>query len=160
MSIKISKMRKNEIKMIAKIASDSFSGMKNIKRALKWIKCNFNAFPRMQYFVAKSGNQVLGYILWVEKGGFRKKSVWELEQIALNGNFRGQGIGTKLIKKSLLEIKKYLEKRGSNLKLIKVTTGIENSAQNLYRKTLGAEVECVIKDLFRGDEVIMFTRFK
>ncbi len=160
MSIKITKMKIRDIKMMAKIASYSFSGMKNIKDALKWIKCNFNVFPRMQYFVARSGNQVLGYILWTERGGFRKRSVWELEQIAVNQDFRGQGIGKQLIKKSLLEIKKGLKKRGSTLKLIEVTTGVENKAQKIYKDVLGAEVECVIKDLFRSDEVIMFARFK
>ena len=144
---------------VAKIAAENFSGLKEIRLANKWVKCNFLAFPRTQYFVAKNGKKISGYILWIEKGGFRKDSVWELEQIAVAKDSQGQGIGTKLIEKSLPEIKKYLKKRGAVLKAIEVTTGTENKAQGLYKKTLGAEIECVVKNLFRGDEVIMIARF-
>lgn len=159
MKIKIIKAKRRDIKEIAKIASRSFSGLKENKKAIKWINCNFKAYPRMQYFVAKLEGKIVGYILWMEKGGFREKSVWELEQIAVDEKFSGQGIGAKLIKKSLAEIKKYLKKRNSKLKIIEVTTGTENIAQKLYQKNLGAKVECIIKNLFRGDEVIMIARF-
>lgn len=158
MEIKITKLKEKNIKTIAEIASASFSGLKDIKKAKKWIYCNFKAFPRFQYFVAKSKNKILGYILWTEKGGFREKSVWELEQIAIEEKFRGQGIGKKLIKDSLSEIKKYLKKRKSVLELIEVTTGTGNKAQKLYKEVLGAEVEAIIKDFFRGDEAIMIAR--
>lgn len=156
----ISKFTKKDIIGVVKIASHSFSGLREKNKAKKWIECNFKAHPRLQYFVAKINNKVVGYILWVEKGGFRSESVWELEQIAVDKNYRGKGIGAELIRKSLEEIKKYLKKRKSALKAIEMTTGAENRAQSLYKKTLGAEVECVIKDLFRGDEVIMVARFK
>lgn len=148
-----------DLNKIALIASENFSGLKNIEDAKKWVGCNFSAFPRTQYFVAETDGKISGYVLWLEKGGFRKESVFELEQIAVDKKFHGQGIGTQLIKKSLLELKKYLEERGSVLKAIEVTTGTDNRAQELYKKTLGAETECVIKDLFRGDEVIMIARF-
>lgn len=153
------KAKKENIKEIAKIASENFSGLKEIKKAEQWIICNLLAFPRAQYFVAEEKGKITGYILWLEKGGFRKNSVWELEQIAIKKDFQGQGIGTRLIKKSFLEIKKYLKKRGAKLKVVEVTTGTDNKAQNLYKKTLGAMPECVIKNLFRGDEVIMIARF-
>ena len=157
---KIEKLKKNGIKEVAKIASENFSDLKDLKKAIKWITCNFNAFPRMQYFVIKSRSKILGYILWVEKGGFREKAVWELEQLAIKKEVQKKGIGTELIKKSLLEIKQYLGKRKSTLKLIEITTGKENEAQKIYQKALGAKVECKIKDFFRTDEVIMIARYK
>lgn len=156
----ISKFTKKDIIDVVKIASHSFTGLREKTKARKWIECNFKAHPRLQYFVAKINNKVVGYILWVEKGGFRKESVWELEQVAVDENYRGKGIGAELIRKSLEEIKKYLKKRKSALKTIEVTTGAENKAQSLYNKTLGAKAECTVKDLFRGDEVIMVARFK
>ncbi|MGA2418018.1 MAG: N-acetyltransferase [Candidatus Staskawiczbacteria bacterium] len=162
--VNIVRAKIKDLSEIAKIASENFSGLKNKKNARKWIKCNFLAYPRTQYFVAKRSKghpgKISGYILWIEKGGFREKSIFELEQVAVKKDFQGQGIGTQLIKKSLLEIKKYLKKKGSVLKAIEVTTGIDNKAQDLYRKTLGAETECVIKNFFRGDEVVMIARFK
>lgn len=160
MKIKISKAIKKDIKGIAKIASENFSGLREKKYAIKWISCNFASFPRTQYFIAKINNEIAGYVLWLEKGGFREEAVFELEQIAVSKEFHGQGVGTELILKSVSEIKKYLKKRKARLKAIEVTTGAENKAQNLYKKTLGAEPECIIKNLFRGDEVIMMARFK
>jgi len=157
--IKINRIKKKDIPAIAKVASVCFSGMKDFKKAKKWINCNFKAFPRTQYFVAKYNELVVGYILWMEKGGFRKKAVMELEQIAVLPDFQNKEIGSKMIKESLKEIKKYLKKRKAKLKLIEISTGTANKAQRLYKKTLNAKVEAIIKDLFRGDEVIMIARF-
>lgn len=154
----IEKLKREDIPYIAKIASIYFHGLKNYYDALKWIECNFNAFPRMQYFIAKFGNDIVGYILWMEKGGFRKEAVWELEQIAVLPEYRGKGIGEKMIKESFENIKKYTHARGSKIKLILITTSAENLAQKIYSKVLGAKVECIIKDLFRSDEVIMIAR--
>jgi GNAT superfamily N-acetyltransferase len=156
----ITRAKLKNLDEIAEIGAENFSGLSDIKKAKKWIRCNFLAFPRTQYFVAKVKERTVGYALWIEKGGFRKESVWELEQIAIKKGFQGQGIGTQLIEKSLPEVKKYLKKRGAKLKLIEVTTGTENRVQGLYKKTLGAKSECVVKNFFRGDEVIMIARFK
>ena len=155
----IKKAKIQDLNEIAKISSENFSGLKDTKNAKRWIKCNFLAYPRTQYFVARTNGKISGYILWIEHGGFRKEAVWELEQIAVGKNYQGQGTGTKLIEKSLSKIKKHLEKRKSALKAVKITTRVNNRAQALYKKTLGAEVESIIKDLFRGDEVIMIARF-
>ncbi len=160
MAIQIRPMKAGEIGEVSKIASQCFSGMKDIKKARLWISCNFKAFPRARYFVAKDGAKVIGYILWLEKGGFRKEAVLELEQIAVGPQWQGQGVATLMIKDSLAIIKKELKKQGRQLKLVEATTGADNKAQELYKKTLGARPVCVIKNLFRGDEVIMMSRQK
>jgi ribosomal protein S18 acetylase RimI-like enzyme len=157
--ILIRRMKEKQIEEVADIASKCFSGLKGKGKAKKWIRCNFKAFPRMQYFVAQLRGKVLGYILWVEKGGFRENAVLELEQIAVHPDYRGIRIGTKLIRESLKELKDYLRKRRSKLKLIEISTGVSNKAQKLYKKTLNAKLECVIRDFFREDEVIMIARF-
>ena len=159
MNVLIRRMKETDIDDMTKVYLDSFKGMRDPESVEKWIRCNFNAYPRMQYFVAEIDGRVVGYILWVEKGGFRKEAVLELEQIGVLRDYRGQGIGSKLIIKSLEEMKKYLMGRGSKLKLVEVTTGTSNQAQKLYIKTLNAKPECLIKDLFRGDELIMIARF-
>ena len=159
MNVLIRRMKETDIDGMTKVYLDSFKGMRDPESVEKWIRCNFNAYPRMQYFVAEIDGRVVGYILWVEKGGFRKEAVLELEQIGVLRDYRGQGIGSKLIIKSLEEMKKYLMGRGSKLKLVEVTTGTSNQAQKLYIKTLNAKPECLIKDLFRGDELIMIARF-
>ena len=150
--------KKEDIAAIARIASQCFSGMKDLKKARLWITCNFKAFPRARYFVAKDGAKIIGYILWLEKGGFRKEAALELEQIAVEPARQGQGVATKMINDSLASIKKELKKQGRQLKLVEATTGTDNKAQELYKKTLGARPECVLKNFFRGDEVIMISR--
>lgn len=157
--IKILLAEKKDLKKIAEIAAENFSGLKEKNNAIEWVTCNFKAFPRTQYFVAKKGSEVAGYILWIEKGGFRKEAVFELEQIAVKKTFQGQGIGFQLIENAIVDIKKYLKKRKSSLKLVEVTTGSQNHAQSLYKRALGAKPECTVKNFFREDEVIMIARF-
>ena len=50
--VKIIRAGKKDLKYISEIASENFSGLKQKKDATKWVTCNFNAFPRMQYFIA------------------------------------------------------------------------------------------------------------
>jgi len=153
-------LQKKDIADVAGIASQHFGGMNKIEESVEWVCCNFRAFPRMQYFVAKEREKIIGYILWVEKGGFRRNAVFELEQLAVLKEKQGNGIGTLLIEQSLEEIKVFLQERGSKLRLVKVTTGAENKAQHLYKKSLGAVPAAVLVDFFHGDEVIMIARFK
>ena len=46
----------------------------------EWLRCNFNAFPRYLIFVAEIDDEIVGYIIWVQKSGFRPEAVLELEQ--------------------------------------------------------------------------------
>jgi len=160
MGLVVRRMVEGDLDSVVDIASKSFHGMRDRAKARMWIECNLRCSPRMQYFVAEDGGRILGYILWVERGGFREEAVLELEQIAVRPEFRGQGVATELIKRSLGEVRRYLEDRGSKLKLVLVMTGSEHGAQHLYEKALNVEVECVIRDLFRGDEAVMVARYK
>lgn len=155
-------MDEAEIDEAVKIYLSSFRGMGSEATVRKWFECNFRAYPRMQYFTALADGRVVGYVLWMEKGGFRRESVWELEQIAVHPDFRRRRVATRLIKESLEAIRKYLNERTprSKLKLVLVTSGVSNSvAHRLYRATLGAKPEAVIKDLYRADEAIYVARF-
>ena len=153
-------MKSEDLKEIVSDFLGCFHGMKDKKLIEEWISDNYRAYPRMQYFVAEDNNNVVGYILWMEKGGFRKESVWELEQICVKEDYRGNGVGHRLIEDSLEEIKSYINNRGSKLKKIIVTTGTENEARKLYENTLGAKPECTIRNLFRGDELILVADYE
>jgi len=125
-----------------------------------WIQCNFRAFPRMQLFVALEDGEVIGFILWTQKSGFRPQTVLELEQIAVRPDHQEQGIGEKLITESLSTVRRQLTEVGFALKSVLVTTRIDNQAQRLYQKALGAESVAIIQDLYSGDEVLMLRRFE
>ncbi|WP_281832701.1 GNAT family N-acetyltransferase [Vibrio nigripulchritudo] len=128
------------------------------QRSYEWLRCNLNASPRFLNFVAESNGEIVGYIIWVQKSGFRSEAVLELEQLAVSPKSQGQGIGRMLIKKSLPLVKEQLSSQDSVLKHILVTTRSDNFAQKLYQSTLGAQVETTISNLYSADEVLMIAR--
>lgn len=153
-------LKESEIDKAAHIYLEAFHGMAKLELAKQWLRCNLQAFPQKMCFGVWLDDSLLGYIVWTEKGTFRSEAVWELEQIAVLGEYRGQGIGEKLIRNSLSEVEARLKERQANLKLIMVTTGVTNESARLYEKVLGAKQESVIKDFYNGDEQIMLARFR
>jgi ribosomal protein S18 acetylase RimI-like enzyme len=113
----------------------------------------------MIFVAANELNQIVGYIQWLQKSGFRKETVIELEQIAILSTFQGKQIGTQLIAQSLKLVEEYLARQTSILKAVIVTTRSDNMAQNLYEKTLGVKINATIKNLYSHDEVIMIAHF-
>jgi len=123
-----------------------------------WLSCSLKAFPRTLCFIIEEKQQILGYIIWSQKSGFRPEVVLELEQIAVLPNHQGHGVGAQLIRESLALVKEQLSSVGSKLKHIVVSTRSDNHAQRLYRNALGAEIEATISDLYSADEVYMIAR--
>lgn len=151
---------KKDLASIAKINLTCFHGCANLEEALKWVSCNFQAWPRFHYFTLKEKNKLIGYILWYFKGGWRQNSVLELEQIAIERKYQGCGFGSKLIRDSLNQLKKYLKKEKRKLKAILVTTGTEQKAKKIYKQVLRAKPAAKINGLFRGDEIILIKKYK
>jgi len=128
------------------------------KQSYEWLVCNFNAFPRVLCFVAEDRNGIIGYIIWTQKSGFRPEVVMEIEQLAVSPNHQGKGTGRSLIMNSLPLVKTKLAENDSVLKHVFVTTRADNFAQELYKSTLGAEVEATITNLYSADEILMIAR--
>ncbi|MHA2937233.1 GNAT family N-acetyltransferase [Vibrio sp. RC27] len=148
-------MKSSDLEQTAQVHSEVFTRQ---TKSREWLQCNFNASPRFLSFVAVISDEVVGYIIWAQKSGFRPEAVVELEQLAVAPSFQGQGIGRQLIVKSLPLVKQTLAENGSTLKHIMVTTRADNFAQQLYKETLGAEVETTISNLYSADEVLMIAR--
>ena len=155
MKTKIRKMIATDLSSVAEVHRQTFARQ---DQSEKWIECNFRAYPRMQYFVAEDDTGVLGFIHWTQKSGFRREVVLELEQIAVLPERQHQGIGQRLIEVSIPMVREQLNERGAMIKHLMVTTRADNYAQKLYRKTLGAQIENTIKDLYSADEVLMLAR--
>ncbi|MCP3926582.1 MAG: GNAT family N-acetyltransferase [Desulfobacterales bacterium] len=153
--MKIRSLKVEDIEQTAEVHKAAFIRQ---GQSLEWIECNNKAFPRVQYFVAEDNNEIIGYIHWNQKSGFRPEVVLELEQLAVHPKKHGNGVATRLINESLPMVAAQLDKRGAKIKHILVTTRADNYAQELYRKTLGAEIETTISDLFSADEVFMIVR--
>jgi len=153
MSIRI--MAESDIENVAKAHELAFSRQTLSK---EWLTCALNAYPRNLCYLIEVENQVLGYIIWGQKSGFRPEVVLELEQIAVLPSYQGQGIGQVLITRSLDLVREHLALREARLKHILVSTRADNHAQSLYKKVLGAKVEATIENLFSADEVYMVAR--
>ncbi len=126
--------------------------------SLMWLESSLNAFPRLFSFIATNEDLVLGYIIWAQKSVFRPETILDLDQIAVHPKYQSKGVGKALIEGSLPLVKTQLAEQNSKLKHIIVNTRSDNFSQELYRKTLKAEVEAVIKDLYSADEVFMIAR--
>ncbi len=148
-------MRFDDISAVAEVHKKVFPRQ---QYSQEWIECNFRAFPRTQMFVAEGDNAIVGYVQWIQKSGFRPEVVLELEQIAVEPSHQGHGVGSMLIINSLSTVKQQLAAWNQKLKHLIVTTRVDNAAQRLYRKTLSAETEAIIKNLFSADEVVMIAR--
>lgn len=155
MDIVVRKMDAGDVDGAARVHGLAFPRQSDSR---SWIECNFRAYPRMQYFVAEAAGRIVGYIHWTQKSGFRSEVVLELEQLAVDPTCQGQGVGRQLIVRSLPQVRAQLRERGASLKHVMVTTRTDNHAQELYRRTLGVEVEAILRDVYSGDEVLMIAR--
>ena len=157
--ILIRQMLFSDIDAVAHIHIDAFpNDVEKYTQSQRWIHSKFLGWPVNRYFVAVNKERIIGYILWVEMGGFRKNCVLELEQLAIAIDCRGQSVGTHLLDESLMLMTQILAKEKRYIKLVEITTGKTNEAQRLYIKTLSASVKCKKKDFFEEDEVIMIAR--
>ena len=155
MMVTVRPMVNNDITDVAAVHAECFSRQTQSK---EWITCNFRAFPRIRYFVAEYNDNIVGYIQWTEKSGFRKEVVLELEQMAVFPKMQKCGIGTALIVQSLPMVKDDLAQRNAIIKHVVVTTRTDNESQKLYIKTLQVQREAIITNLFSADEVFMISR--
>lgn len=154
MQVRIAK--KSDLAEIAEIHALEFSRQQHSD---EWIRCSLNAYPLKRLFVAEiAPQQIIGYIIWTEKSGFRQEAVIELEQIAVSRAHQGKGVGHALIMESFDLVTHAIAKRGATVKSVLVTTRANNAAQQLYRKALGVQVVANIPGLYSADEVIMIRR--
>jgi ribosomal protein S18 acetylase RimI-like enzyme len=153
--MKIRLMKQSDLEGTAEVHRLTFIRQ---KQSLLWLQCNLNAFPRFLCFVAEENNTIIGYIIWNQKSGFRSEAILELEQLAVSPDHRSKGIGRTLITDSLPLLKAHLASNNAILKHILVSTRVDNFAQELYRSTLGAEIEATISNLYSSDEVLMVAR--
>lgn len=155
MRVTVRELTADDIDAAARVHADAFARQGHSRQ---WIAANAGGAPRLRLYVAELEGDVVGYILWTEKSGFRDEAVIELDQLAVLSSRRNQGIGRMLIERSLPRVADELAQRPARIKAVIVTTRTDNHAQRLYRNVLGAEPEAVISELYSADEVIMVAR--
>ena len=156
MSQRIRKAQKADLVRIAEIYAACFPREES---HFEWIDAIYHSYPKGVYYVLEVNNEVIGYILWCFKNGFRKKSIIELEQVGVHPDFSGKGFGRVLIKDSFDEFKALVKEQGFVVGALLVTTSEGNYAESLYKSILGVETASKIQGYGSGNELILYKSF-
>ena len=143
----------HDIDSISQIYSKCFV---NERDHLVWITSSFNSFPRGVYYVVEQQGVIAGYILWCVKNGFREATIVELEQIAVDPQYGGTGLGRRLISDSFEKFKRHVEDTGNKVGAVMVTTTEGHYAENLYKSTLNVSRAAVLAGYGCGNEIILY----
>ena len=143
----------HDLDSISQVYSECFPDERN---HLLWIKSSFNSFPRGVYYVVEQQGVIAGYILWCVKNGFRDATIVELEQIAVDSQYAGAGLGRRLITDSFEKFKQHVEDTGNKVGAVMVTTTEGNYAENLYISTLNVSRAAILCGYASGNEVILY----
>ena len=153
--MQIREIKKSDLKSSSLVHKENFT---RHNFSYEYLECSFNSYPKSLIYIVEENKNIIAYIIWTQKSGFRKEVVLELEQIAVLKNKQANNVGTELIVSSLKLVKVVLLKTQSRIKHIIVSTRDDNYAKKLYKKVLNVKVETVIKDLYSADEVIMIAK--
>ena len=121
-----------------------------------WIQSSYRSFPRAVYYVVEHEEIIAGYILWCVKNGFRDSTIVELEQVAVDPQYSGAGLGRRLIEDSFEQFKEHVEDTGHMVGAVMVTTTEGNYAEHLYKSTLNVSRAALLTGYASGNEVILY----
>lgn len=144
----------DDIESIANIHQQSFERQFD---SYTWVKSTLAAWPRFMVYVILNDVKIVGYIFWQQKSGIRTRVILELDQIAIQSDFRGKGLGEILIKNSLTEVENLLRNNDQTIKSILVSTRDDNKAKQLYKKVLNSKEVAKIANLYSSTEVLMLS---
>jgi len=125
-----------------------------------WVRACFSSAPKSVYYVIESESQIIGYILWCVKNGFRAQSIVELEQIGIHPDHSGKGHGKLLVKLSFSEFQQHVKDLGFSIGAILVTTSEGNYAEKIYKSTIGVRTAATINGYGSGNELILFKNIR
>ena len=144
-----------DIERIAQINLHCFANERN---HLLWIRSSFSSFPRSVYYVIEQHDLLVGYILWSVKNGFRDATIAELEQVAVDPQHSGAGLGRRLIEESFRLFKTHVQDTGHKVGAVIVTTSEGNYAENLYKSTLNVSRAALLQGYGSGNEIILYKK--
>jgi ribosomal protein S18 acetylase RimI-like enzyme len=148
---------------------------KDVKDLLAYLEKNekvthLNFFKkRIEYYIsngfillAKEKEELIGHLFFQVKENINL-GVGEIETVNIREDYRGKGIGTKLIKDSVKLMKKHFENSGVKPRCIYTMTRSNNKAAIRIYEKVGLKKQAKIGKIYRDDqpeELIMTLFFK
>ena len=147
MNIQISDASKNDVESLIKIYS-SPDLYHNIEEASWFVRSYFD-YHHVK--VVKQNSKIIGVLFWnsVEE---KHHGLTNIQDLWIDERFRRKGLGEKLLRSSIEDMKKLYANNRYALRKVFVTTGENNKpAKNLYEK-VGFKMVAVLPDLFAKGE--------
>ena len=147
MSCQVSNATKDDVESLIQVYS-SADLYHNGEEASWFVKSYFD-YHHIK--VVKQGKEVVGAIFWnaVEE---KHHGLTNIQDLYIDEKFRRKGLGERLLRSSIEDMKKLYAKNDYLLRKVIVTTGEYNKpARNLYEK-IGFQLTAILPDLFSKRE--------
>ena len=102
--------------------------------------------------LVKDNKKIIGLLLWSVKEGFHH-GLCEIEELWIHEKYRRKGLGTKLLKSTIKDIKKYFIKEGYKPRKIFLFTSKENVAARKCYEKQNFKLVAEVGDLFKDNEI-------
>lgn len=126
---------------IAAVNARVFLGDKNDPESAKeWMECLLRAYPLYQYYVVEKEGKIVGYAGWQMHGGFRRpEPVVELDQLGIDPDHQGNGLGPRLTEYSMREFAAWMRQKNdrieSHITFVVWAYALNFNAIGVYAKT-------------------------
>lgn len=147
MSVQIADADENDVESL--ITMYSSPHLYHNREEASWFVKSFFDYHHIK--VVKHDGKVIGAIFWnvVEE---KHHGLAEIGDFWIDENFRRKGLGERLLRTAIEDMKQFFAKHNFTIRKILVTTGEDNEpAKKLYEK-IGFQKTAVLRDLFAQGE--------
>jgi ribosomal protein S18 acetylase RimI-like enzyme len=147
MSCQVSDATKDDVESLIQIYSSS--DLYHNREEASWFVKSYFDYHHIK--VVKQRREVVGAIFWnsVEE---KHHGLTNIQDLYIDEKFRRKGLGERLLRASIEDMKKLYAKHRYTLRKVYVTTGEDNKpARNLYEK-IGFRLAAALPDLFAKGE--------
>jgi ribosomal protein S18 acetylase RimI-like enzyme len=152
METEIADADENDVESLISIYSSPH--LYNNREEASWFVRSFFDYHHIK--VVRAEEKVIGAVFWnvVEE---KHHGLAEIADIWIDEGFRRRGLGERLLRRIIEDMKQFFEKSGDVLRKVLVTTGDDNeAAKKLYEK-VGLERSAVLVDLFaKGEKELVY----
>jgi ribosomal protein S18 acetylase RimI-like enzyme len=152
MSIQISEAGKNDIESLIEVYSSP--DLYHDREEALWFVKSYSDYHHIK--VVKQDSKIVGAVFWnvVEE---KHHGLTNIQDLWIDKSFRRKGLGERLLRSSIEDMKKLHANNRYELRKVFVTTGENNKpARNLYEK-VGFHLVAVLPDLFaKGENELVY----